>query len=224
MPLEVYEVKTDADWDEIVLLQVVSYETPFNPFLVLFASPLGSREEIIQETKVRQRQWHEADPTSRWIKVVDNETGKAIGGAQWNIHETNPYAKPPEKPLSAYWWPGGEEREYVEQALGQWMTPRVQRMNKPHLLLNICFVHPEHRRRGAASKLVKWGTNTADELGVESFVESTEDGRPLYLRHGFHVTNEFDLAPKKENPGEEWKKLDKKLRPMHGYFMWRPIR
>lgn len=95
---------------------------------------------------------------------------------------------------------------------------------KNFAVLNICFVHPEHRRRGAASKLVEWGTNTADELGVESFVESTEDGRPLYLRHGFHVTNEFDLAPKKENPGEEWKKLDKKLRPMHGYFMWRPIR
>lgn len=97
-------------------------------------------------------------------------------------------------------------------------------LQNKNAVLNICFVHPNHRRRGAGSKLIAWGTNKADELGVESFVEATEDGRPSYLRHGFHITNEFDLAPKKENPGEEWKKLDKKLRPMHGYFMWRPIR
>lgn len=139
MPLEVHEIKTDADWEEIIRIEFLSYETPFNPFLVLFAPPLGSREETIEETKVRQRQWHEADPTSRWIKVVDSETGKAIGGAQWNVYETNPFEKPPEKPLTAYWWPEGEEREYVDQALGQWMTPRAQRMNKPHLRIYTFF-------------------------------------------------------------------------------------
>lgn len=139
MPLEVYEIKTDADWEEIIQLEFLSYETPFNPFLVIFTSPLGSREETIEETKRRQREWHEADPTSRWIKVVDSETGKAIGGAQWNIHETNPFANAPEKPMSAYWWPEGEQREYVDQALGQWMTPRAQRMNKPHLRIYTLF-------------------------------------------------------------------------------------
>lgn len=139
MPWEVYEIKTDADWDEIIRLEFLSYETPFNPFLVLFAPPLDSREERIEDTKKRQRQWHEADPTSRWIKVVDSETGQAIGGAQWNIYETNPFAKPPEKSLITYWWPEGEQREYVDQALGQWMTPRAQRMNKPHLRIYTFF-------------------------------------------------------------------------------------
>ncbi len=137
MPLQVHEIKSDADWDEIIPLLWTSYETPFNPFLVIFAPTRGtgptSREESMQESKVRQRQWHEADPTSHWIKVVDTDTGMAVGGGQWQVHESNPYANPPDQPFTAYWWPEGEGREFAEQALGQWMEPRVERMNKPHL-------------------------------------------------------------------------------------------
>ncbi len=70
---------------------------------------------------------------------------------------------------------------------------------------------------------MEWGTKKADELGVEAFIEATEDGKPLYLNHGFVVTNEFELKPTTPNPTEAWQALEKQLLPMHGYFMWRPI-
>ncbi|MCJ1261563.1 hypothetical protein MMC22_001428 [Lobaria immixta] len=227
MPLELQEATSDADFDELVPLQWISYEQPFNPFVILICPTRGTgptaRAESMQESKERQLQWHKADPSSHWLKVVDSDTGKVIGGAEWKVHESDPYAKPPEQPFTAYWWEEGEKRQFVDAALDQWMAPRMERMRKPHLLLNSCFVHPDHRRRGVGSLLVEWGTKKADEMGVEMFVESTVQGEPLYKRHGFANMNDFNLKPSNPNPGEEWKRLEKELGPMHGYFMWRPI-
>ncbi|MCJ1426386.1 hypothetical protein MMC29_004289 [Sticta canariensis] len=226
MPLKVHEAASDADFDEFVRLQWKSYEQPFNPFLILFCPTRGTgptaRADSMHESKERQLQWHKADPSSHWLLAVDTDTGKAIGGAEWNVHESDPFAKKPEQPFTAYWWEEGEKREFAEQALGQWMGPRMERMRRPHLLLNMCFVDPDHRRRGVGSLLVEWGTRKADEMGVEAFIEATDIGKPLYDRHGFTSMNEYTLKPSKPDPGEEWKKLEEELGPMHGHFMWRP--
>lgn len=95
--------------------------------------------------------------------------------------------------------------------------------NNINLVLSICFVHPDHRRRGAGTLLVKWGLEKADEMNLECFVESTDDGKPLYERLGFANMNEFELNPTIPNPGQVWKETAEKLLPMHAYFMWRPI-
>ncbi|MCJ1465021.1 hypothetical protein MMC07_003636 [Pseudocyphellaria aurata] len=227
MPLKVQEIASDAEFDEMIPLQWVSYEQPFNPFLIMYCPVRGTgptaRADSIQESKERQLQWHRADPSSHWLKVVDTDTGAAIGGAQWNIYESDPFAKPPEHPFTAYWWEEGEKRQFIDEALGQWIGPRMERMRRPHLLLNMCFVHPDHRRRGAGHLLVEWGIKKADEMGVELFVESTDDGKPLYDRHGLVTMNEMILKPSKPNPGDEWKSVEKELGPMRLHFMWRPV-
>lgn len=137
MPLQLRQVTSDADFDVLIPLQWTSYEDPFNPFLILFCPIRGTgptaRAESLQESKERQLQWHNADPSSQWLQVVDTDTGMVIGGAEWNVHESDPYAKPPEHPLTAYWWEEWEKREFVDQALSQWMGPRMERMRKPHL-------------------------------------------------------------------------------------------
>lgn len=141
MPLKVHEATSDADFDEFVRLQWISYEQPFNPFLILFCPTRGTgptaRADSMRESKERQLQWHNADPSSHWLLAVDTDTGKAIGGAEWNVHESDPFAKKPEQPFTAYWWEEGEKRQFVDQALGQWMGPRMERMRKPHLRIYI---------------------------------------------------------------------------------------
>lgn len=91
-------------------------------------------------------------------------------------------------------------------------------------MLEICFVHPSHRRRGAGSQLVDWGVQKADALGLEAFIEATEDGKPMYERHGFIVMNDIYLTtPMREDGSEEYKALYESLRlPVRGYLMWRP--
>ena len=55
---------------------------------------------------------------------------------------------------------------------------------------------PDYRRRGAASLLLQWGIDRADELGVEIYIESSLAGKPLYEKFGLHTLKvfNFDMA------------------------------
>ena len=37
--------------------------------------------------------------------------------------------------------------------------------------------------------LIHWGIDKADVLGLEAFVESTDDGKPCYKENGFTYRN-----------------------------------
>ncbi len=60
-------------------------------------------------------------------------------------------------------------------------------------------------------------------MGLEAFVEATEDGKPVYEKSGFAVMNSFSLDPQVSDPSAEWLRLRKNILPLDGYFMWRPI-
>lgn len=68
---------------------------------------------------------------------------------------------------------------------------------------------------------MQWGINRADELGLEAFVESTDDGRALYAKNGFQHMNEFVLEPTAPEQTEELLKVQRDLY-FRGHFMWRP--
>ena len=69
-----------------------------------------------------------------------------------------------------------------------------------------------------------WGTQKADEMGVEMWLDATEFGVPVYKKHGFVVVHETHVSPQaRENPGEAWKKIDAELQPIVVWQMWRPI-
>ena len=57
--------------------------------------------------------------------------------------------------------------------------------------------HPSHQRRGAASMLVQWGCEKADERGMIAALIATEAGTGVYSRHGFQVMKQtmLDLRP-----------------------------
>jgi hypothetical protein len=60
---------------------------------------------------------------------------------------------------------------------------------------------------------VEWGTQTADRLGVDCFVEGSQTGLPLYLRHGFEIIEDRVVKPvvKEEEKSSEWKQLEETL-------------
>ena len=85
------------------------------------------------------------------------------------------------------------------------------------------FVHPEHRRRGAARQLVEWGVHEADRLGLETFIEATDDGKPLYEACGFTYMSTNYWESVKRNPSKKWIELSEYFQtPIHNYLMWRP--
>jgi hypothetical protein len=55
-----------------------------------------------------------ADPTIKWMKVVDEETGRVASAAEWKVYP-NFVAKRPEASSVDYW--SGEERVQAEEIL-----------------------------------------------------------------------------------------------------------
>ncbi|KAK5996391.1 hypothetical protein PT974_01725 [Cladobotryum mycophilum] len=201
MPFKLLEVDPAADFDELI--------------------ECDAREEALKASTKDQLEWHAADPTGYWQKVV-NDGGKIVAGALWKIYTTNPFEKPDEHE-EAYWYPEGGQRDYVTTALGMFDGPRGKMGRRPHIFLNVIFTHPDYRRQGAADLIMDWGIKKADDMGLEMWLNATVYGVPLYEKHGFVVVEENHVHPIKENPDEEWKKAEEALTPITVWAMWRPI-
>lgn len=135
MPLALKECLDRSTFSRIVDCEWAAYYNPYHPFMQVLFPVLGgspeSRTAAIEESKERQWQWHRGDPTSHWLYVEDDQTGEVFGGAQWHVHEKNPFDGPQPK-LEAYWWPEGECKRFVNEMLGQVYGPRRVKMTRPH--------------------------------------------------------------------------------------------
>lgn len=100
MPLCLHELVNDEEFRPVVDVENEAYSNPFNGVWEI------TKGASLEECCARQLSWHRNDPSSHWLYVTDDETGAVVGGAQWNVHRTNPFAV--EKPTkTAYWLPEG---------------------------------------------------------------------------------------------------------------------
>lgn len=79
------------------------------------------------------------------------------------------------------------------QLLGSESTPKLTYVCT---VLALIVTAEQHRRRGAGSLLVKWGIEMSEKTSLPCYLQASEQGRRLYLHHGFHEldTVEFDLS------------------------------
>lgn len=96
MPLRLTELSSNGEFPDLMATLYDSYSNPYNGFWDISKGMSG------EECQARYTGWHKSDPSSHWIYVTDTETGQVIGGTQWNVYETNPYAEP-HPPMTAYW-------------------------------------------------------------------------------------------------------------------------
>ncbi|RYP19388.1 hypothetical protein DL765_003361 [Monosporascus sp. GIB2] len=225
MVLELRDIDPEVDFPALARCLLEAYEDPPQKFLHVFFPIHGpgaeAREAAIQEGAARLKLWHTQDPSSHWQKVVDVETGRMAGGASWNIYKTNPFAEP--HPVEATWFPNDSSRTFAEKALESHGRPRYQAAQRPHVYLFNVFTHPDYRRRGVGQQLMDWGMKKADELGLELFLDSTPQGRPLYEANGFIYVEENVITPTTDNPDEKWKETEDKVGPFTFWLMWRPV-
>ena len=98
----------------------------------------------------------------------------------------------------------------------------VQGSPNRSLVLNIVFTYPLYRNQGVAGLAVEWGTQQADKLGVEAYVEGTYLGRKVYEEYGFVMMNIAEMKFHHPSPGPEslrWVE-NKQAKPI--VIMWRP--
>jgi GNAT superfamily N-acetyltransferase len=132
----------------------------------------------------------EKDPHVRFVKATD-PTGQIVACAKWLVYqegnteeELNEMFKMPTT-FPDTWNP---IFEYLND------NRRKTMVRRPYYFLSILATHPEHHRKGAGRKLVKWGTDLADEQGIECYLEASIEGRPLYERLGFRVVKETSFS------------------------------
>jgi predicted N-acetyltransferase YhbS len=82
------------------------------------------------------------------------------------------------------------------------------------------IVHPEYRYQGIARMLIEWGTNRANELGVETIVVSVPFAVPIYEKTGFGIVKQIDVDFSINNPSEKWKEYQSE--DLRTFLMWKP--
>ncbi|KAF7905180.1 uncharacterized protein EAF01_005701 [Botrytis porri] len=130
------------------------------------------------------------------------------------------------------WWLEGEGRNLATEFVRQFYTPRQQWMNRPHMALNQTLVHPKYRGKGVDTLLKDRGTNMADELKLEGFIENMLSPlqpsgirqRPQSLsktliQSSHEIVNQLG----KENASGEWNRLLHELGPSKFYINYRPV-
>lgn len=130
MTFELCEVDLEKDWDELFACEWAAWMKPRQSLWELTFPILGSgpsaEAEAINKNAARQLQGIKGDPRSRWMKIVDKDTGKIVAGALWKFYDSNPYRAPLEK-TDATWLPEGELRDLCDSMYRQndvW-RPRV---------------------------------------------------------------------------------------------------
>ena len=120
MPLELTELTSDNDFQPLMKTLHDSYSHPYNGFWEIF------KGKSTAECQERYTQWHRADPTSHWIYVKDTETDEIVGGTQWNVFETNPFAEP-KPPMAAYWIEEGSPFVLTQKVSGDDMLRKCEK-------------------------------------------------------------------------------------------------
>lgn len=152
-----------------------------------------------------------ADPDAcRWIQAVDED--RITQGEHGMVCFSMGYLweSTPQAPPKRVWGPGSNP-EACEAFFGTMTSKWWDRMgSKPHFckflsepgllvlsctrmliccLVDLKLLHtdPAYQRRGAGSMLLQHFADEADKRGLESYLESTDEGRPLYEKFGYET-------------------------------------
>jgi GNAT superfamily N-acetyltransferase len=132
--------------------------------------------------------WHDmiieemAELTSNYVCIYDSSlpSQPVVAFAKWN----SPSAPPPSDELQT--WPIGSDSALANHFFGNLLKKHKEIMGeRKHWYLELVAARPDYQGKGAAGQLLRWGLERADEDGVETFLEASPDGRPIYEHFGF---------------------------------------
>ncbi|KAI2610537.1 hypothetical protein GGR54DRAFT_370814 [Hypoxylon sp. NC1633] len=196
-----------ADEDIPTCFQVVSLSFAHDkPFVDIYFPNHDTPHGQAQGSE-RLTAWKRTSKDSTFLKAVIQEDSQEqiIGIGIWTLMKTAPPAEL-EKAENIEAWPDEADREFMARLWKDYVVPRSQAVEnsngKGAYVLELLAVHPDYQRLGAGTALVQWGTNAADELGVQAVVESSPVGRRVYQKCGFHIDIEemrFDVGERFAN-------------------------
>ncbi|EEP77544.1 predicted protein [Uncinocarpus reesii 1704] len=205
MPLSVRPLSTPADLSRAVEIQSTTFAN--SAFCrTVGASPEGNPRTLspadrhaIQISRLQEAV--ETDPTFHLLGAVDDETGEIVAVAKWNVFldraalEMWKRGARTDRDMEI---PRGVDEEGYRFAKGRMYEAKKKwfgEEGREHCFLAVLCTHPDHQGRGAGTLLLKYGLEIADKHGVESFLEASAKGLPLYERYGFESITFPDGTP-----------------------------
>lgn len=64
---------------------------------------------------------------------------------------------------------------------------------RKRVYLQVLAVHPNHQKKGIGRKLLQWGLDEADRLGLITYLEASADGLRLYEQSGFEKVKDLTM-------------------------------
>lgn len=172
------------------------------------ALPNTTSKEVLEFLTGRAEAQMKNDRNTFYVGAF--EGAELIAFARWRLEDDIEHSRP-EQP--AVWAPGANEavKGYFfggialaeREIMGHktyWrkdyslLADRYFETNVLREDLDLLACDPIHGRKGAGAALVRWGTDQADQSGMETFLDATPVGEPLYRRLGFRErkVNVFD--------------------------------
>ncbi|KAF2261032.1 acyl-CoA N-acyltransferase [Lojkania enalia] len=187
MPIIVQEA-SDADIPRACEIEVAAYATnEASPFLFPGPFPPDSQQQRANLLISDRRK----DPTIRYIKAIDQETGQQIAFAKWHIYDSVEAAAKAERALN--FGPGCNKPACLAFFGGLARRKKEIMGDKPHVYLHLLHTDPKFQGRGAGGGLVKWGQEQADKLGLPIYLESSPSAHRFYQKHGFQDVEQLSL-------------------------------
>ncbi|KMK56602.1 GNAT family acetyltransferase [Aspergillus fumigatus Z5] len=181
-------------------------------FLSAFSSPFNQR--LFPRTPDVITYWTAQftsfinNPHKAVLKITDSEDGSIVAFAVWQLpvpsspedvhlkHSHSPsHSHAHAQAGDEHPYPVSSDRELCEVFFGgmEEMKKRIMG-SRPHYYLEMLGTRPEYAGHGLASKLLQWGLERADEVGLETYLSASPAGRPLYEKFGFRVVEEREVV------------------------------
>ncbi|KAL8913011.1 MAG: hypothetical protein Q9171_002079 [Xanthocarpia ochracea] len=95
-----------------------------------------------------------SDPNTTFLTITNTDTDEMIAQAKWNVYNN---VVPNEADSDGGFWASEDNKEYARATVH--LSDAVA--------IDLLTVDPKHQKRDAGRILVKWGTATVDEMGLE---------------------------------------------------------
>ncbi|KAF4264246.1 hypothetical protein CNMCM8714_007639 [Aspergillus fumigatus] len=167
-------------------------------------SPVSVPEPVLEKNQPYERHHH----NKAVLKITDSEDGSIVAFAVWQLpvpsspedvhlkHSHSPsHSHAHAQAGDEHPYPVSSDRELCEVFFGgmEEMKKRIMG-SRPHYYLEMLGTRPEYAGQGLASKLLRWGLERADEVGLETYLSASPAGRPLYEKFGFRVVEEREVV------------------------------